>query len=212
MSTLPSEIIDELKPGQEDCAQRGRGRPRDEVARVRILESALEMLEEVGFANTTADAIAERAGASKATIYRWWQNKAAVLIEALRERVAKESPFPQTGDVIEDIHRQLQNFIALLTGRHGRIFKAFIAAAQSDPDFAEAFRSVWIQPRRAEAKSVLEHHKMRGSLAEDLDLDILLDLIYGPIYFRLLAGHAPLTPEFARATADLALRGLVRSY
>ncbi len=210
MSTVAPEFRAAAKDTREDCGQRGRGRPRDEVARVRILESALEILEEAGFANITADAIAERAGASKATIYRWWQNKAAVLIEALRERVAKESPFPQTGDLKQDIHRQLQNFIALLTGRHGRIFKAFIAAAQSDEDFAQAFRTFWIQPRRAEAKSVLEHHKQAGALAQDLDLEIVLDLIYGPIYFRLLAGHAPLTSEFARATADMALGGVVR--
>jgi AcrR family transcriptional regulator len=208
---LPEEPSGESVVRVSPIIQRGRGRPRDEEARTRILESALNVLEEFGFANTTADAIAERAGASKATIYRWWQNKAAVLIDALRERVAKESPFPQSGDVKQDIHRQLQNFIALLTGRHGRIFKAFIAAAQSDEEFAEAFRKFWIQPRRAEAKSVLERHQRAGSLAKDLELEIVLDLIYGPIYFRLLAGHAPLTPDFARTVADIALEGIVRS-
>jgi len=195
----------------DDLGQRGRGRPRDEVARARILESALELLEEVGFPATTTDAIAERAGASKATIYRWWPNKAAVLIEALREEVAQELPFPETGNLEDDVHAQLQKFIQLLTSRRGRIFKAFIAAAQSDPDFAEAFRSVWIRPRREEAKRVLERHKQEGTLATETDLEIVMDLLYGPIYFRLMAGHAPLTPEFATATANTALRGIVRS-
>jgi AcrR family transcriptional regulator len=202
MSTVTNEHLDEAGP-------RGRGRPRDEVARGRILESALEVLEEAGFANTTTDAIAERAGASKATIYRWWPNKAAVLIEALRQQVAQEMPFPDTGDVRRDIREQLQNFMRLLTGRRGRIFKAFIAAAQSDPEFAEAFRSVWIQPRRTEAKAVLEGHKITGTLPKNTDLEVVMDLIYGPIYFRLLAGHAPLTAEFADEIAEFALRGLM---
>jgi AcrR family transcriptional regulator len=196
------------KAQTEEAGQRGRGRPRDGVARTRILESALEVLEQVGFVNTTTDAIAERAGASKATIYRWWPNKAAVLIEALREQVAQENPFPDTGDLYRDIHEQLQNFIALLTGGRGGIFKAFIAAAQSDPDFAEALRSVWIRPRREQAQQVLRKHMAAGRLPKDTDLEVVMDLIYGPIYFRLLAGHAPLTPELGRGIANMALESI----
>ena len=187
---------------------RGRGRPRDEVARTRILEAALELLEEVGLGGATTDAIAERAGASKATIYRWWPNKAAVFLEALREAVAQELPFPDTGDLREDLHVQLQNFVKLLSGRRGRFFKAFIAAAQSDPEVASAFRSVWIQPRRGTAKAVLERHQQNGRLAKHLDLDLVLDVLYGPFYFRLLAGHGTLTPADADAIAELAMHGL----
>src|SRR4051812_32411734 len=83
------------------------GRPRDEVAKARILEASLELLEEQGFANTTMDAVADRAGASKATIYRWWPNKASLLIESLRDEVAHELPFPDTNDLAEDIRLQL---------------------------------------------------------------------------------------------------------
>jgi len=191
----------------EECA-RGRGRPRDEIARTRILEAALQLLEELGFASATTDAIAERAGASKATIYRWWPNKAAVLIEALREAVALENPFPDTGDLRQDLRLQLENFVKLLTGQRGRIFKAFIAAAQSDPEVACAFRSTWIAPRRETARAVLEKHQKHGRLSADLDPDLILDLLYGPLYFRLLAGHGPLTPDFAHAIAELALQGL----
>jgi AcrR family transcriptional regulator len=203
MSTL-------LKESGEESV-RGRGRPRDEVARARILDAALELLEEVGFQSATTDAIAERAGASKATIYRWWPNKAAVLIEALREAVAQELPFPDTGNLSQDLHLQLQNFVKLLTGRRGRFFKAFIAAAQSEPEVAAAFRSVWVQPRRATSKIVLERHQQSGRLAKHLDLDLVLDLLYGPFYFRLLAGHGTLTADDADAIADLAMHGLLQS-
>jgi len=95
-----------------------------------------------------------------------------------------------------------------LTSRRGRVFKGFIAAAQSDPEVAEAFRSFWIQPRRAEASGVLQRHQKRHTMKPVADLGAVLDLIYGPLYFRLLAGHAPLTPEFAHQITELALRGL----
>jgi AcrR family transcriptional regulator len=201
MSTLTKET-------EADSTPRGRGRPRDEVARARILQAALDILEHTCFVNTTADAIAERAGASKATIYRWWPNKAAVFIEALREATAVELPFPDTQDLRKDVRFQLQNFVKLLTGRRGRTFRAFIAAAQSDPEVAEAFRTLWIEPRRAQAKEVLKRHQTEGRLASDIDLDVFIDLLYGPFYFRLLAGHRPLTPAFADSVADMVLREL----
>jgi AcrR family transcriptional regulator len=202
-------MTSEVKETSEEAGQRGRGRPRDEVARARILEAALEVLHDVGFANTTSDAIAERAGASKATIYRWWPNKAAVIIEALRNQVSRDLPFADTGDLSADVHLQLQGFVQFLTGWRGRVFKAFIAAAQSDQAFADAFRSDWVLPRREEAKAIFKRHKDRGNLAEDVDLELLLDEMYGPIYFRLLVEHRPLDAEFAKSIGDSVLRSLM---
>lgn len=204
MSTLTKDVIEDLNP-------RGRGRPRDEIARSRILQAALEVLETTCFVNATTDSIAERAGASKATIYRWWPNKEAVFIEALREATAQEMPFPDTGDLREDVRRQLQDFVKLLTGRRGRTFKAFLAAAQSDPEVAEAFRTLWIEPRRAQAKAALERHQREGRMAKEVDLEAFIDLLYGPFYFRLMAGHRPLTPQLAETIAEAALRGLVQN-
>src|SRR3954449_3041954 len=192
----------------EDTSLRTRGRPRSEVAKNRILKAALETIEELGFVSTTTDIIAERAGASKATIYRWWPTKASLLAEALREAVAEEVPFPETGDLATDIELQLQNFIALLNGRLGRAFKAFVGAAQSDPEVAAAFLEEWVKPRRKEARTVLERYQTQGQIAEDVDLDLVLDLLYGPMYFRLLSGHGALTPDYARKVTGFALNGL----
>ncbi len=190
---------------------RGRGRPRDEDARARILQAAIQILESTCFINATADAIAERAGASKATIYRWWPNKEAVFIEALRETTAQELPFPDTGDLREDIRQQLHNFVKLLTGRRGRTFKAFIAAGQSDPEVAEAFRNLWIKPRRAQTRAVLERHQQAGRIAPEIDLECFIDLLYGPFYLRLVGGHRPLTPALADAITDMALAAATHS-
>ncbi|MBV9761488.1 MAG: TetR/AcrR family transcriptional regulator [Acidobacteriaceae bacterium] len=206
MTALVREPI-ETHRQDDDPRQRARGRPRDEVARKRILEAALELVEELGFAAITTDAIAERAGASKATIYRWWPNKAAVLIEALREAVAQETPFPDTGSLREDVRIQLRDFIKLLTGRRGRLFKALVAAAQNDLELAATFRAVWMAPRRAVAKAGLERHRGR-ELKKDADLDLIMDALYGPLYFRLLAGHRSLTEKLADELADTVLEGI----
>ena len=196
------------KRQNESTTSRGRGRPRSEVSRQRILEAALETLQVSGFTSSTTDLIAERAGASKATIYRWWPTKASLLAEALREAVAHEVPFPETGDLAIDIELQLQNFIALLNGRLGRAFKAFVGAAQSDPEVAAAFLEEWVKPRRKEAKTVLDRYKLNDQIAPDIDLDFVLDLLYGPLYFRLLSGYGALTPEYAKQITGFALNGL----
>ena len=164
-------------------ALRGRGRPRDEEARARILQASLEALEELGYPGVTCEAIAERAGASKATIYRWWPHKEAVMLEALREAVAQELPFPDSGSLKEDIRIQLHNFVKLLTTPRGRVFKGLIAAAQSDPKVAEAFLSIWVLPRRAFAQQGIARY--RKELRKGVDLEVVLDALYSPLYYSL---------------------------
>jgi AcrR family transcriptional regulator len=184
-----------------DDAVRGRGRPRDEEARSRILEASLEALEELGYPGVTCEAIAQRAGASKATIYRWWPHKEAVMLEALRESVAQELPFPDSGSLKEDIRIQLRNFVKLLRSSRGRVFKGMIAAAQSDSKVAAAFLTIWVLPRREFARRGLE--KYAGELRPGVDLGVVLDQIYGPLYYRLLIGHETLTTKLADQITEL---------
>lgn len=193
----------------DDELLRGRGRPRDEDARARILQASLEALEELGYPGITCDAIAERAGASKSTIYRWWPHKEAVMLEALRESVAQELPFPNTGSLKQDIRIQLHNFVKLLTGKRGRVFKGMIAAAQSDPKVAEAFCSIWVSPRREFARRGVQRY--RDQLRDGINLSTVLDSLYGPLYYRLLIEHEPLTIEFADQVAELVLIGILKS-
>ena len=191
----------------EESAGRVRGRPRCEDSRKRILEAAADVMVDAGFANATTDEIAERANASKATIYRWWPNKAALLAEALRVAVGQELPFPHTGEFEHDVRKQLRNFAALINGPRGKSFRAFVAAASTDPEVANAFRIEWVQPRREEAKAVLDRYRRSGALAEDQDLDLILDAMYGPFYFRLLIGEERIPASYADSVADLTLRG-----
>lgn len=165
---------------------------------------------EVGFANATTDNVAERAGASKATIYRWWENKACLLAEALRVAVGHELPFPNTGNLEQDIRSQLRNFASLINGKRGGSFRAFVAAAQSDPEVASAFNKGWVEPRRDEARSVLESYRLRGDFAPDQDLEVLLDAMYGPFYLRIVLGAERISLAYADGVARTVLNGAVR--
>lgn len=187
---------------------RGPGRPRDEEARRRILDAAIALLEEVGFRSATVEAIAERAGASKATVYRWWPNKASVLTEAFREAGAPEFAFPDTGSLREDIHDQLRKFTAFLMTRKGRLLAALVAGAQEDEEIATALRDLWIAPLRARSRKVLGRYRASGELTADVDL--VQDLIYAPFYYQLLTGYKPLTAAYADAIADAVLAGVIR--
>jgi AcrR family transcriptional regulator len=165
-------------------------------------------MDTTGFAQVTVEAIAERAGTSKATVYRWWPNKAAVVIEAFREAIAPELPLRNTGTLRDDLTSQLRNFSRVLSGRGGRMLRSFLAAGMSDPDVAAAFRSTWSAPRRAEAKQMLRQKQVSGQLGKDADLDLVLDLLYGPMYYRFLVKNEPPSQKYAEAVVELLIQAL----
>ena len=164
---------------------RPQGRPHSEKARRAILEAAGELLERDGFAAVTMDAIAARAEVSKATIYRWWPNKAAVVTDSFMELTAPEIDFVETGSVLEDLRSQMRRLAHTFASKTGRSIAALVAEGQADPKVAEVFRSRWISARREETRRVLQRGIARGELREDLDLEVAMNALYGPIYYRL---------------------------
>ena len=196
---------------KNDPQARAPGRPRSERAHRAILRAANELLESDGFAAVTVEAIAERAGVSKATIYRWWPNRAAVVMDGFLSIVSSEVPFPHTGHAREDIRIHMRRLAEAFGGKMGRTVAALIAEGQADPELAEALRSRWLSIRRKEAREILELGIERGELRDDIDPEVAVDVLYGPIYYRMLVGHAPLDGDFADALADHAFAGLAVS-
>lgn len=181
---------------------------RSDRARRAVLEAAWELLDERGYRALTVEGLATRACVGKATIYRWWPNKAAVVLDALLERAAPELIYPDTGSVRGDLVARLERLrIDLGETRVGRTMAGLIAESQHDPDVAEAFRERWLTPRREVAKEVLERAVARGELRPDIDENLLLDALFGPVYYRLLAGHQPLDEVFVRGLVDAVCAG-----
>jgi AcrR family transcriptional regulator len=194
----------------ENGENRGPGRPRDEEVRKRLLKAASDLLEEVGFASVTVDLIAERAGASKATVYRWWPNKASILIEAFRDAVSPNFPFSDTGSLARDINNQLCRFAEFLQTGRGRLLAAFVTGAQRDREVAAALRDYWIAPLRKRGTAVLDGYRRRGELPADIDLDLVQDMMYAPLYYNLLTGYSPISSEYADMLTETLLSGLHR--
>jgi AcrR family transcriptional regulator len=178
-----------------------RGRPRSETSRQAILRAASELLLERGMSSISMDAVAERAGASKATIYRWWPSKELLALDAL---FSEWAPAParnhDTGSLAGDLLALVRPWARQLAAKpYGRVVAALIAKAQNDPQFAEQYRARFVQPRRDHARVIFERAIERGEIPADTDVELALDLLYGPFYHRLLHGHAKLTDRFARA-------------
>jgi AcrR family transcriptional regulator len=196
--------------GCEDSAgKRVPGRPRSERARHAILSSTLEFLErkENGFADLTIEYVAAKAGVGKATVYRWWPTKAALVADAFAGSVTQKLRFPDTGSVCMDMSQQMHQLVKILRSRRGHVVSAILGAGQSDGTLISAFRDRFLKPRRAEAYATLRRGILRGELPANADLDHVLDALYGPIYMRFLIRHDRLTPSFVDHQCELVLRG-----
>jgi AcrR family transcriptional regulator len=181
-------------------ARKPDDRRRNEKTRTAILRAARELLDRRGFRQLTIEGIAQRAGVGKATIYRWWPSKAAVVMDAVLEAASPRIPFPDTGSAREDLRRQIASVIELYTRtKTGRGIRALIAESQHDPSVAESLRDRFIASRRAEAATVFERGIERGELRPDLDVGVAIDALYGAVYYRLLVSHAPLDSAYADA-------------
>lgn len=189
---------------------KGRGRPRSEPARQAIVAAATDLLLARGLSAVSMDAIAERAGVSKATIYRWWPTKETLALDALYEQLTEPTPHPpDTGRLEEDLRILLAGWMERARGApYARVIGALVTAAATDAAFGELYRARYIEPRRAQARAVLQRAVARGDLPAGVDVEAATDLLYGPVYHRLLHGHAPLTPEFAGYVVRTVLAGL----
>ncbi len=199
--SAPSEAHD------ASCATCRRGRPRSERVKHKVLEAAAELLEKRGFKGLTIEAVAERAGASKVTIYRWWPGKAALATDAFLAVLAPLAPFPESRSPLEDLREHIFGLVSVLTGRWGPVTASLIAEGVSDPEVRAAMLARWIEPRRVQARKVVARAIEAGEMHPEVDPEVVLDSLYGPLYLRLLFGHEPLDAAFATQMWKNALAG-----
>ncbi|MCW2907296.1 MAG: TetR family transcriptional regulator [Actinomycetia bacterium] len=188
-----------------------RGRPRSERARKAILEAAAELLLARGLSAVSMDAVAERAGVSKATIYRWWPTKETLALDALYTEWAAAVPYPRdTGSLRGDLLSLLRPWVRLAGSRpYGRVVAALLTESQTDPVFAAEYRQRFVEPRRDQGREIFRRAIERGEVPPGTKVEVALDLLYGPIYHRLLHGHAPLNDRFVRDVVDTVLDGIL---
>ena len=139
--------------------------------------------------------IAEHAGVSKPTIYRWWPSKAAVVFDALEREIKAGSPPPNTGTAYGDVRIQMQRVAKLMNSPLRAILRELIAETFGDDDVAEQFRTLFFAERRRQGAATVQAGIDRGELRPDLDLEVIGDLLYSPLWMRMIIGHQPLTPK-----------------
>lgn len=184
------------------------GRKRNETSRQAILDAAFALMGEAGFDSFSIEGVASRAGVGKTTIYRWWPTKGVLAVEAFLAVAEPLIEFPETPSARADIVGQMQSLAALYRGPTGRLVREMIGAAQHDPAMRAAFSTGFLEPRRMLARTVFLRGVERGEFASGADVDVAIDALWAPIYYRLLVSGATIDEAFVAAHADVVLHGL----
>src|SRR6185295_7100460 len=184
------------------------GKPnRSTKARNRALDAASRILEREGYARLTMERVAADSGVAKTTIYRRWPTKAALCMDLYLEVSARELRDPDTGEIAQDLEQIVRSVVRVQTGTvAGAAFTGLIAEAQINPETRGAFLD-FADRRRELSRAVLRRAIQRRQIKSDTDIELVIDAIGGACTFRLLQGHAPLTPKFAAGIVKLVLEG-----
>ncbi|MFC5652305.1 TetR/AcrR family transcriptional regulator [Paenibacillus solisilvae] len=184
------------------------GRPRSEQSKKAILNATISLLEQSGYSSLTIDGIAARAEVSKATIYRWWSNKNVLIIDAFLMQILPQIEFQETLSVREKFLKQLQGLSNVFNSTLGRTMLAIISESDPDSEVVQIFHTQYLAPRRAAAKRILEIGIACGEIRSEIDLDVTLDMIYGPLYFRVLIFKKTLDPSIIEILIDNIMKAI----
>jgi AcrR family transcriptional regulator len=191
-------------------AIRTAGRPRDEARETAILDATLEVLGEVGYDKLTIDAVAARAKASKATVYRRWPGKAQLVVDAffaMKARThaatgAAQAHWPDTGSLRGDLIAGCRNFVAKLNSDEGKLMVAVMTAQARDPELATAMRSATSEDKRQYCRILAERAIERGELVSPEGVDTFTEVLPAMMFNRLLLTDEPFDDAFITHVVD----------
>jgi AcrR family transcriptional regulator len=177
--------------------RRPPGRPRSERSHLAIIRATLELLVEVGFQRLTMEQVQRRAGVGKATIYRRWASKHELVKDAIRHFSA-ELPVPDTGSLAEDYAELGRAVVQIARDRNAALLMPrLLSEASGDPELHEIFYAQLVEPRRRVLRISLERARDRGELRPDVDLELAIDMLVGPVIYRFLITGGDLAPAAA---------------
>jgi AcrR family transcriptional regulator len=193
---------------QQPTHDRVRARPGGRNARIRqaVLDAALAELAAVGYGSLSVEAVADRAGVHKTTVYRRWDNLGTLVVDAMLSQLARDVPTPDTGTVVADLRALLHAVVANITspGAAG-LLRALVGDAGQVPEIRDVGSAVW-EERFAAARTIIGRGVERGELPPDTDADLMIEALIAPLYLRLLVTDVPIDPDYADRVLDLVLR------
>jgi AcrR family transcriptional regulator len=182
------------------------GRPRDERARHAVLDTVRAQLRHNSLCTMSMEGIAREAGVGKQTLYRWWPTLADVALEALIEDAGEACKVPETGNPVADLRAFLSATFQAIEQQSGCLLRCLMVEAQKNADFRTTFRERFIRNRQEALEELLQRHQLYEG-----DVSLLIDMIFGAMWYRLLVGHRPLDDELAEqltsATVFLSSQG-----
>jgi AcrR family transcriptional regulator len=171
-----------------------------------VFEATLRLLDTRDYGDISIETLAERAGVSRTTIYRRWPSKAAVVAAAVSSLYLDRVEVPDTGSLSQDLVTLLTETYRVMADGDGRVLEKLVRQAGQNPELTELVRSILYARRRMYA-TILNRAIARGEMPPEADQELLLDLLLGPLWFRLLVSGAPITPAAARSVVELVLTG-----
>jgi AcrR family transcriptional regulator len=171
-----------------------------------ILEATRELLAERGVNQLTVEGVAARSGVAKTTIYRRWRSKDELALAVLLDMVEQIVEVPDLGDVRRELIAFVDGAVKILgTTLMGRVMQGLVSDLATDPELGRSFRERIVAFRVAEIRRVLERAIERGELRPDVDVDLVHELLFGPVYYRLLLSGGPLDKGLATRIVDAVL-------
>ncbi|MFJ4809260.1 TetR/AcrR family transcriptional regulator [Streptomyces longwoodensis] len=198
--------------GVDERPARGRGRrPADEV-RADVFRAVGEVLLTEGIAGLTFERVARLSGVSKTTLYKWWPSKGALALDGYFHAVEQTLAFEDTGDIRSDLLHQLRAFVRIMTTTPaGRVVTELVGQSQTDEDLATAFRTLYSSERRRLAGERLARAREQGQIRADVDVQVLVDQLWGAVYHRLLIPDEPVTDDFVVSLVGNLFDGIART-
>ena len=191
----------------DPAPRRAVGRPKDQRADRAIVTAALELMAEYGVRDFRMDDVAEQAGVAKATIYRRYRSKDALVTDAVASLVS-EIEIPDTGSTRDDLLALMRQAVDLYNGSlAARLMAPLVEEVRRNPTLAKTVRDEFLTGRRVALSAVLKRGIRRGDLRGGLDLDLALDVLGGAIFYRLLVTGGPIDDRLAKGIVELILRG-----
>ncbi len=180
-----------------------RGRPRSEDSRKAIIESTVSLIESLGYEKLKIVDIAKTAGVGKQTIYRWWASKAELVIEAVLEDAREYVAVPATGSLSEDLRELIRaSCRRVSTDASKNMLSGLLMAGRKDSKTLKLFREQFIESRRDVIRKIFRKHSKEEGLKSNINVELIMDLIFGAMWYRLLMEHAPLDDNFADELID----------
>jgi AcrR family transcriptional regulator len=193
------------RAGKRAFAEAPPGRPRDARIDAEVVAKTLKMLRISGYRSVTIERIARELGMARTSLYRRWPSKRHLVAYTVISELG-EHPAPDTGNLREDLQAVVETLLHGFSGPLGQALPGLVGEMAQDEELADTIRQEVLAPRRHSMRAAFARAIERGEVGANLNVELVLDMLTGPFYYRALFRHAPITRQTTSQVVDYVLR------